>query len=235
MNAKPIPCPSCGQPTAGNFCSHCGAPLAAQAPTRRWNAQTITPLAAIGVAVVALVFAVVSLIGRSDRAPAPVPLQLPLTSSAPAPSAPVDLSSMTPREAADRLFNRIMAASERGDKEEALRFVPMALQAYDGLGALDNDAHFHVALIHLTAGDVEKARVHIDALRKVVPGHLLASMLDYQIAERSGNQDGAARASKAFLAAYDAEMATGRAEYQDHQGSIDRFRQAAQANVAGKK
>ena len=42
---------------------------------------------------------------------------------------PPDLSKMTPREAADRLFNRVMSANERGDKDETSWFSPMAIQA----------------------------------------------------------------------------------------------------------
>ena len=80
---------------------------------------------------------------------------------------------MTPREAADRLFNRIMTAAERGDAQEALRFAPMALQAYERLGPLDNDARYHVGLITATTGDIESARAHIDMLRQSVPDHLL--------------------------------------------------------------
>jgi hypothetical protein len=231
MNTKPTQCPNCGQPAAGNFCVHCGTPLTAQAPTKRWNAQKIAPWIAVGIA---LVVVVVLLVGRDDRAAAPVALQLPLTSTLPAPGQPPDLSSMTPREAADRLFNRVMTASENGKTEEALRFAPMALQAYDNLEALDNDAHYHVALIHIAKGDIASARVHIDALRKAVPGHLLGIMLEHTLAERSGNQADAGRAYKAFLAAYDAEIAAGRAEYQDHQDSIERFHKKAEASVAGK-
>jgi hypothetical protein len=59
-------------------------------------------------------------------------------------------------------------------------------------------------------------------------------MLEHQLAERSGNQADAGRAHKAFLAAYDAEIAAGRAEYQDHQDSIERFHKKAEATVAGK-
>ena len=142
---------------------------------------------------------------------------------------------MSPREAADRLYNRVMAASEKGDFVEALKFAPMALQAYDGLGTLDNDARYHVALLRLTTEDINGARVQIEMLRQSAPNHLLAFMLEHQIAERSGKKDSAARAYKAFLAAYDAEMAAGRAEYRDHQGSIERFREAAQAGTTGKK
>ena len=260
MNAKSVQCPSCGKSAAGNFCSNCGSPivsvcpscdtevkpgsrachecgesLVARAAPQQWNAQTIAPWAAIGIASVALFVALVSWFGRGNDAALPAPFSLPMTAKLPAPGQPVDLASMSPRQAADRLFNRVMTANENGNTEEALKFTPMALQAYDGLGTLDNDARYHVALIHLTAGDIKSARVQLDKLRQSVPNHLLGFTLEHQIAERSGKKDGAARAYKAFLVAYDAEIAKGRPEYQDHRGSIDRFREAAQASVAGKK
>lgn len=259
MKTKSVQCPSCGRPAAGRFCSHCGTAIGLTCPScgikvksgarvcqacgtsltpqvepKRWTAQTIVPWAALGIATVALIVSVVSLIDQDQRAAAPVPFPLPLPSTAPA-GQPADVSSMTPRQAADRLFNRVMAASERGDTAEALQFVPMALQAYEGLGTLDNDARYHVALIHMTAGDIGNTRAHLDKLRQSVPNHLLGIMLEHQIAERSGDPDSAARAYKAFLAAYEAEIAVGRTEYQDHRGSIERFRQAAEANMAAGK
>jgi predicted Zn-dependent protease len=200
-----------------------------------WNAQTIVPWAALGIATIALVVALVSLFGRDNSALAPAALLPPLSFTAAAPGQPPDLASMSPRQAADRLFNRVMAASENGDTAEALRFAPMALQAYNNLGTLDNDARYHVALLHLTAGDSKSARVQVELLRKSAPNHLLGFMLEHQIAERSGNKDSAARSLKAFLAAYDAEIATGREEYQDHLNTIERFHKAAQTSVAGKK
>jgi predicted Zn-dependent protease len=200
-----------------------------------WNAQTIAPWAAFGIASIALVVALVALFDRGSSAEAPAPLFPPLSSTVPVPGQPPDLASMSPREAADRLFNRVMAASENGDNAEALRFTPMALQAYNNLGTLDNDARYHVALLHLTADDFKSARVQVDKLRQLVPNHLLGFMLEQQIAERSGKQDHTARAYKAFLSAYAAEIAAGRAEYQDHLNSIESFRKAAQTSVAGKK
>jgi hypothetical protein len=200
------------------------------------NAQAIAPWAAIVIAMFALGVALAALFDRGSGAAAPTsPFSQSMSSAAPAPGQPVDLASMSPREAADRLYNRVMAASEKGDLAEALRFAPMALQAYDGLGTMDNDARYHVALLRLTTEDIKGARVQIEMLRQSAPNHLLAFMLEHQIAERSGKKDSAARAYKAFLAAYDAEMAAGRAEYQDHQGSIERFRAAAQAGMTGKK
>jgi hypothetical protein len=262
MNAKSVQCPSCGKHAAGNFCSHCGSPivsvcpscdtevkpgsrvchecgesLEAKAASKQWNAQTIAPWVAIGISTIALFVALLSWFGRGDGAASPAPSSLPMTSAVPvpAPGQPVDLASMSPRDAADRLFNRVMIASESGNTAEALKFAPMALQAYDNLGTLDNDARYHVALLNLTAGDIKSARLQIDKLRQAVPNHLLAIMLEHQIAERSGNKDSAARAYKAFLAAYDAEIAAGRVEYQEHQGSIERFRKAAQTSVTGMK
>jgi hypothetical protein len=259
MNAKSIKCPGCGKPAAGNFCSHCGTPIVTSCPEcdaevkpgsrachecgaslvaaapKQLNAQAIAPWAAIVIAMLALGVALAALFGQSGGTPAPAPFAQPMSSAAPVPGQPADLASMSPRQAADRLFNRVMAASEKGDFVEALRFAPMALQAYDGLGTLDNDARYHVALLHLTSEDIKGARVQIEMLRQSAPNHLLGFMLEHQIAERSGKKDSAARAYKAFLAAYDAEMAAGRAEYQDHQGSIERFRAAAQSGMTGKK
>ena len=201
--------------------------------------QTIVPWVALAISVVALVVSLLVWLGRgggpAQPALAPVPFSQPLSAPFPAPGQAVDLASMSPREAADRLFNRVMAASETGNLEEALRFAPMALQAYDQLGTLDNDARYHVALIHLTRSDIAGARAQVEQMKRSVPNHLLALMVEHQIAERSGDKAAAARANKSFLAAFDAEAATGRVEYRDHGSSIDRFREAAQASVAARK
>lgn len=215
-------------------CPACGAYLTAGAAPNVLTLQNVAPWAALGVAMLALVVAVAALMDRGGGAPAPPPAS-PSFSAAPAGAGePPDLSTMTPREAADRLFNRIMAASEGGDTAQASQFIPMALAAYQRLGTLDNDAHYHLGLIHLTAGDIKSARAQLDQIQRSNPKHLLGIMLAYHIAERDGDQAGEARAYKAFLAAYDAEAAAGRPEYQHHWSSIERFRTAAQARTAGK-
>lgn len=234
MNNKTVQCPGCGQPASGKFCSHCGASLKGTAVRVTWNAQTIVPWAALGMASVALVVALMAMFSRDNSVVSPWPFGPPWSSAVPATGQPPDLASMTPREAADRLFNRVMAASENGNTAEAMRFMPMALQAYANLPGLDNDARYHVALLHLTAGDVKSARVQIDLMRKSVRNHLLAFMLEQQIAEQGGKQGSAAQIYKAFLAAYDTEILAGRPEYQDHMNSIEDFRKAAQAGGAGR-
>ena len=89
---------------------------------------------ALGIATFALAVALVALFDRGKEAVTPAPLFPPLSSTVPAPGQSVDLASLSPRQAADRLFNRVMAASENGDTAEALQFAPMALQAYNNLG-----------------------------------------------------------------------------------------------------
>ena len=148
-------------------------------------------------------------------------------SSAARPGPAIDLSAMTPREAADRLFNRVMMASEQGNTEEALQFAPMALMAYGRVDELDADAHYHMGRIYMVAGDIENAGKQIAILKQDAPNHLLGLLLEHTIAEQSGDRDAAARAKAAFAAAYDAEMTTGRSEYQDHTVSIENFRTVA--------
>ena len=228
-------CPSCGAKVkpGARVCHECGKSLAPQAASTSSLAQTILPWAAIGIASMALIVSLMSWFNRSGGA-APAPMSAPAMASAPTPGQPPDLSNMSPREAADRLFNRVMAANERGDTAEALRFAPMALQAYNNLGGMDNDARYHVALINMTADDIDGARVQREMLRKSAPNYLLGFMLEQQIAERNRNKDAAAKAYKDFLVAYKAEIAANRAEYQDHRSSIEHFREKAQASV-GKK
>jgi tetratricopeptide (TPR) repeat protein len=237
MNAKSNECPNCGKPAAGKFCSHCGTALTAETAPKRWSTQTVVPWAALGIAILALVVALEAWLDRGGQAPAvaPPPVAALFDSAPGAPGAPPDLSKMTPREAADRLFNRVMAASERGDTAEAEQFRPMALQAYEALGSLDDDARYHLGLIDLTAGDIKGARAQLDKIQQSAPNHLLGIMLARDIAKRSGDKVGVTRAYKGFLAVYDSEIAAGREEYQHHWGSIERFRAEAQASTTEKK
>ncbi|MDC0033892.1 hypothetical protein OAJ57_04960 [Alphaproteobacteria bacterium] len=159
-------------------------------------------------------------LSNSFGPPAPLFPKSPTTSF----STPPDLSRMTQREAADRLFNRIMSASEKGNKAEALGFVPMAVEAYGSLPALDRDAHYHLGLIHGVAGDSSEGKRHIAALRKGAPNHLLALILEHDIAVQSGDRAAVSRIISMFDVAYNMEIAVGRPEYQAHRNTIERFR-----------
>ncbi len=256
MNNQSIQCPGCGQHTTIKYCGHCGTAIRFTCPScgakiepemhvcaacgtshapreapRQWRAQTIVPWAAFTFACVALVIAIVALIER-ENVKVPVQFKVPNTTTSPAPGQAFDLSGIFSKEAANQLFNRVMTASENGDIEQVSRYAPVALLAYEGLGTLDNDARYHVALIHMAAGDLDSARASLNILRQSVPNHLLGFKLEYRIAEQRGDKAASDRADKAFLAAYDAQIAAGRVEYQDHWGGIERFRKAAQARKA---
>ena len=164
------------------------------------------------------------------RTPPPMDAAAP---AAPTPGQPPDLSSMTPRQAAIRLFNRIMMADEQGRPEEAQRFVPMALAAYGQLPRLDAVAHYHLGRIHAVAGDFASIPAEIDAIRRLAPNHLLATVLEHLLAEAAGDMEAMARAYATFAADYEAEMAAGRPEYRHHQITIEQFRIASTGAVPG--
>lgn len=238
--AKGPACPSCGAATLSEarFCHDCGASLEGEPPGGKWSAGKLAGWGAVAGLMAVAVFAVVTFSERDGVPPSssapPTPAPLPMLMPMPMPNfnTPPDLSQMTLREAADRLFNRIMMASEQGNREEARRFVPMAVQAYGALPVLDRDAHYHLALIHGVAGDRANAGRQIAALRQGAPNHLLALVLEHETAMRSGDRAAVARILAAFTAAYDTEMATGRPEYEAHRNTIERLRAAAAPSTA---
>ena len=182
----------------------------------------------IAVGGVGVVLAVVGAFMILEREDSRALSTTPATSTASA----TTVTNITPAQAAEQLFNHVMTASERGDTAEAQRFAPMALEAYGQLRTLDNDAHYHVGLIHVTVGDIESAQAELDAIRRAVPDHLLGIMLEHAIGEAKGDEVGAAEAYARFLSAYDTEMLTDRGEYQGHRTGIDEFRSRASAAVA---
>ncbi len=246
MSSKSVTCSKCGAETIGKFCGQCGEKIRLTCPscgteaspgarfcqqcgaslTGAARAKDTVPWIAVGA--VGVVLAVVGAFMILDRQDSPAPSTTPATSTANA----TTVGNITPVQAAEQLFNHVMAASERGDTAEARRFAPMALEAYGQLGTLDNDAHYHVGLIHVTVVDTESAQAELDAIRRSVRDHLLGIMLEHAIAEAKFDDAGAAEAKLRFLSAYDTEILTDRDEYQGHRTGIDGFRARASAAAA---
>lgn len=216
-------CPSCNAATRpdARYCHACGKPLQGQPDARPRDPVTVALYSIIGIAIAGTLAGVIY-IATENNAAAPPTSALDSSATRSAPS--VDLSSMSPREAADRLFNRIMTAEEQGNKPEVLQFAPMAIQAYERVEIMDADAYFHVGLIHAATGDFNMVRKQVEILKKLSPGHLLGLILEHDAAEQSGDGDAAAKASAAFAAAYDLEITAERPEYQAHRNSIEKFR-----------
>jgi hypothetical protein len=259
MASKTTRCPSCGTEGDGNFCQKCGAALTArncpscQAPVppgARFCTKCGTPTsggaasapasdrkawAIAGVAAVLLLVAVLALVVRGNK-----PAQeagvvdgagaaAPFADAAGGSGTPPDLSTMTPRERFDRLYNRIMRAAESGDQQTVTTFTPMALMAYQQLDTVDADARFHLATLKLHGGDVAGASAIADTILQQNPGHLFGYILQGTAARWSKDDKALKKAYAAFLSHYDAEIKKARPEYADHQRMMDDFHQSAVA------
>ena len=199
-------CHDCGSPIEGR---RAGAPAASGAPNAwRWGVPTV--------AVVALVLLMVVQFGSrspSDDSAATVPLGA-RTAQAP------DISSMSPEDRADRLFNRVMRLSSEGKADSAAFFGSMAFGALESLTPLNAHRRYDMGLVALVTGDVARATAQGDTILAQRPTHLLGLSL----AARAADARGEVAASKAFrrrlLAAEAAERARALPEYTDHDADI---------------
>jgi len=217
---KSLACQRCGAPLSGGakFCHACGAPTHGGPTGPTGRSTNPVPWLVAGGAVLALL--VVLVIPKLKSAgPAAAPQAAPAAGMA----GPVDLNQMTPRDAADRLFNRIMTAYEHGAKDSAKFFAPMALQAYGMVGELDADGRYHVGLIDLVSDDYAGALAQADTIARTVPGHLYAAVLQAEVARARGDSSALRRAQRAFLDHYDAETKANRPEYAEHPGVLEQF------------
>jgi hypothetical protein len=212
-------CSACGAPLSGKYCSACGAstggmPRRSHQPGRWWAAGGFLLLA-----VSALILTVRKERSRAVSGGESVP------AAAPEAESPPDLSTMTARERFDRLYNRVMRAAEQGDSATVLRFSPMAFAAYDQLDSVDADARYHVAVLRLhVQGDTASALRLADAILQERPGHLFGFLIRGMAGRLVGDEALLRRATADFLAAWDAEIKSGRPEYRDHQAMLDQFR-----------
>ncbi|HXL34877.1 MAG TPA: zinc ribbon domain-containing protein, partial [Gemmatimonadales bacterium] len=147
-------CHACGAPlgATAKFCHKCGAQVGGT-QTAGWRAGL--PWAVAGAALGALLTVLVLRIGASSgggmRDAGSVSdddaSRIPLPASR---STPPDISQMSPEERATRLYNRVMMLHTQGKADSAEFFLPMALQAYAMLPALDVDARYHIGVLDLT-------------------------------------------------------------------------------------
>jgi hypothetical protein len=153
------------------------------------------------------------------------------TGTAPGESPP-DLSTMSPRERFNRLYNRIMRGAESGDEATVTRFTPMAMMAYAQLDTVDADARFHAALLQVHTGNADGAKALGDTVLSQTPGHLFGYVILGTVARWKKDEPALRKAYAGFLQHYDAEMKAGRTEYDEHTKSLEDFRKAALAAKA---
>jgi tetratricopeptide (TPR) repeat protein len=141
----------------------------------------------------------------------------------------LDLDSMTPREAADRLFNRVMETLSSGDTTNAMFFQPMAVQAYQRAEPLDLDGILHQALLELLA-DPTVALATTQRVLESEPDHVLGLGTAARSALALGDSAQAREHYEHLLRVYDTEYARNLSEYDGHrqlmaemQGEARRF------------
>src|SRR3989442_1638897 len=226
-------CHACGAQLAGTarFCHKCGAQVGG-APPQAAGWRGGLPWGVAGIAVGALLTVLVLRLGAGSREPgAGAPASAPAPGSLlPAP----DISQMSPEERATRLYNRVMSLHSQGKPDSAEFFLPMALQAYAMLPALDVDARYHIGVLDLTGGHAAAALAQADTIRRAAPTHLFAFMPNARALELERDSAGARRAYRDFLTHEAAERTRQRPEYSEHAENLDAFHGQATAATAGK-
>jgi len=228
-------CPVCGAvlPGRAKFCAECGTTLksaAAPAPAAATvSTNQILPWFIAGVCVLAVFAMVIIIAVRRPEPAAGNQSNAPFAQGgAPGPTGTTDISNMTPREAADRLYDRIARASEAGDSGQVNFFAPMALQAYAAVSPLDIDARLHIGMIELAAGNPAGAMAQADTIQRESRTHLFGSLLKARVAEATNNTAAKRQAYQAFLANWTAERAKSLPEYGQHETVLNEMRTTAQ-------
>src|SRR5688572_8379746 len=244
-----IPCPSCGTPATGRFCTECGAVVreaqcgvcgVSLTPGAKFCHDCGAPAGARGAQQRAPV-ARTTHAGSAPRSTLPWMLAVlaavtlavifaaqqagEVAAPAPAPmatggAAGVDISSMTPQERASRLFDRIMRLSEEGKRDSVELFASMAIPVYESLGPLDHDGRYDLGRIALVSGNIEIAQAQSDSILQQAPSHLLGLILGVAVAEARGNAAQRSALQRRLLDAEKTQIASGLPEYDRHRVDI---------------
>ncbi|HEX2717177.1 MAG TPA: zinc ribbon domain-containing protein [Gemmatimonadaceae bacterium] len=243
-------CASCGATGTGKFCAECGAPLggatcascrAALSPGAKFCHRCGTavgerapraagerglavalPWAVAGIALLAVVSLVAGQRFARTRDAQPVAQSGMPGAIGEAQAAAPDISSMTPEEQAERLFNRVMSAFEQGDSAQVQFFAPMAVQAFERLPRKTADQRYHLGRIGAITGVPQLASVQADSILQADGQHLLGLLLAAQGARMRGDEGTARGYDRRLLSALDAQERRALPEYGQHANDIAR-------------
>jgi hypothetical protein len=235
-------CPECGAAVAdatcggcrsllspgAKFCHRCGTAVGT-APTGTAGPRTTAsalPWAVAAIAMLALIALVAGQRFGGTRGPSAAALPPAAEggvaeggAAAEAPRAP-DISSLSPRERADRLYDRIMRLSSEGKTDSIQFFSPMALSVYQSLGPMDADLRYDFGRVAEVAGAAGIARAQADSILAADSTHLLGLVLGVRAAQLRGDSAAARGFSRRLLAAEPTESAKRLPEYERHKGDI---------------
>jgi hypothetical protein len=213
------------QLAGARFCHECGAaargPAASAAARSRVgpvSAQRRQPLiiaVAAGAFVAATLFVVAQRsvgIAGATSAIAPIEQRDNGDIAAHAP----DISAMSPRERAERLYDRAMMAQQQGKTDSATFFATMASIAYGQIGETTLDDHYDLGRLALLGGKVALAGAEADTILAARPTHLLGLLLSEDVARARGESEKARSAHALLLASATAEQRLELPEYRQH-------------------
>lgn len=192
------------------------------------NPSTLLAAGASLVALLVVMFIVLPRLSDSgSQAAQPAPVAPFANSGSGGDPTQIDLNSMSPEEAAGRLFNRVMSSVSAGDSSAARQFAPMAISAYEMIPNPSLDSRYHVALLQLVTLDLKAARATAGTMLNEVPEHLFGLFVAAQTEDAMGNKDAARAFYQRLLDSFDAEIAANRPEYSEHSALLPGMRDSA--------
>ena len=253
-------CSNCGAPQAGATCSLCKGELSAGSKFCHHCGSPVTPVAAPAgtpgkssplpwvVAALALLAMFAMLAGRGFNNARGSTLDAPSNALPQAglddrgaqtdqatPTRAPDISSMSPQERADRLFNKIMLLNSQGKSDSVQFFAPMALQSYQMLPSMNADQRYDMGRVAEVAGAIPLAKAQADSILQKNPTHLLGLILAARVAALTNDKTGLLAIEKRLVAAEKTELAKKLDEYDRHQDDIANGIAQARSDVGAKR
>jgi hypothetical protein len=145
-----------------------------------------------------------------------------------------DISSLSPQERADRLYNRVMLLATQGKADSVQFFAPMALTAYQMLAPLNADQRYDMGRIGEVVGALPLAKAQADSILRENPNHLLGLILEARLATIAGDTTQLHAYERRLITAEKSEAPKKREEYLRHQDDITNALQQAKKSLAGK-
>jgi hypothetical protein len=142
-----------------------------------------------------------------------------------------DISSLSPQERADRLYNRVMLLATQGKIDSVQFFAPMALTAYQMLSPLNADQRYDMGRIGEVAGALPLAKAQADSILRENPNHLLGLILEARLATLAGDTTQLHSYERRLVTAQKAELARRRDEYVRHEDDITNALQQARKSL----
>jgi hypothetical protein len=235
-------CASCGASLSGatcagcrasltpgaRFCHRCGTPAGSRPPEGARTGRDPLPWAVALISLCALIalvggqrFAAARGAGLDAPQNALPQAGLDFPASDQAGMRAPDISAMSPRERANRLYNRIMVLHEQG-KTDSVQFIAinMFIPQLRSMEPLDAHLRYDLGRVGEVAGTADVATAQADTILREQPNHLLGLILASRAARMRGDETAALAFDRKALAVESAERAKQLEEYAAHDEDI---------------